>query len=324
MKKFKELLFLSNIARLSVTKINKDYVSKLSKYNSFDKFVNSLKEEYSSEKLDKAMEKTDKQLNQLSKNKHLKIITILDKKYPSKLKAMGNNAPLFLYVMGNEDLLLKDNLTVVGTQNPNLDSQNFEYKFTREVIEKTERVILSGLESGCDKIAHTVATDINHETIAFLSCGMNKIEDKILKKVASNILQNNGCLVTTFSPNTSSSQKGFNIRNECLASLSDCILTIQFSQKSNVMEIVNFTNKYNRKVACYLPLDCEDSDFAGNKYILKNNFNIFKLTSMDDLDNFIEFLNTEKSEKRIMCKLKDEKVLILKVHSDGQCSFEFE
>ena len=321
MKKFKELLFLSNIARVNKAKIHNEFVPILSKYKTFDDLVDFLKKDYSDSKLEKALEKTDKILNQLAD--YVKIVTIFDKDYPEGLKDMGSKAPLFLYVIGNSKILNKPNIAIIGTRKPSLDTQNFEYKFTREIIERTERVIVSGLALGCDKIAHTAAVDDRSETIAFLPCGFNKIEPDTNKRLAGNIIENGGCLVSVFAPNVSSSEKNFNIRNEFVALASDCVLAMECSKESGTMNTVNFA-KNSCKIATYLPDDTGNGDFTGNKYILNKIFNSFKISSFDDLEDFLEFLVSEDFEQKIVYKTKNEKQLTLKVNPNGQCTFEFE
>lgn len=291
MKKFKELLFLSNIPRLTTSKIHKEYIPALSRFKGFDKFMDFLKKDFDEDKLDKALEKTEKTMEQLEENEFIAPVTVFDRDYPNGLRDMGNRTPLFLYGMGNTKILNEPNLAVIGTRKPDLLSQNFEYNFTRRVIEQTERIIVSGMALGCDKVAHMATVDSNERTIAVLPYGLNRIEPDTNVRLAKGILESEGCLISAFPMNSGPSERSYVIRNEYVAALGDCTFAVQCMRESGTMKTVNFADKYGRRIACFLPEDTEGGDFTGNRYILNNDYAAFRVAGMDDLDDFLDYLN---------------------------------
>lgn len=293
MKKFKELLLLSNVSRLSMAKIYLDYIPALSRFRSFDKFSDFLKKDFGEDKIEKALEKTESVLSQLEEERFVEALTIFDRDYPANLKDMGNKAPLFLYAMGNTEVLNKPNLAITGTEKPDLISQNFEYKLTRKIVEETERVIVSGMSLGCDKIAHMTTVDIDEPTIAVLPSGINRIEPESNLRLAKGILQSEGCIISPFGFNTGASERSQIIKSEYVAAISQGVFAVQCARDSQTTKTVNFADKYGRKIACFAPKDEEGADFSGNKYVL-NNYSAFKYEELEEsYDDFIRYLKGE-------------------------------
>lgn len=303
MKYFKELLLLSNIKRMSHIKINNDYVPSIPKIKDFNSY---LEDEYSKEDIDKALNLTEKIYEKVEDNQNLNAVTIFDKDYPDNLKELGAKAPPFLYVIGNHKILPKPNIGVIGTRKPSLDTQNFEYKFVHDLIMEFERVIVSGFALGCDKIAHTAAVDIGEPTIAVLPSGINKISPERNIGLAKLIINNDGCLISGFKPNTNVNQSNYSIRNQYVASLSDGIFVGQCSTESGTMETVDYARKLNRKFACFMPKDCGNNDFSGSKLILsKYRHQSISVDNVKDVSRFIQFLETKPKKRDYQSTLLD-------------------
>lgn len=303
MKYFKELLLLSNIKRMSHIKINNDYVPSIPKIKDFNSY---LLKEYSKEDVDKALDISEKTYEQIENSQNLNAVTIFDKEYPDNLKDLGAKAPPFLYVIGNYKILSKPNIGVIGTRKPSLDTQNFEYKFVHDIIMDFERVIVSGFALGCDKIAHTAAVDIGEPTIAVMPNGINKISPENNIGLAKLIVNNEGCLISGFKPNSDVNQTNYSIRNQYVASLSDGIFVGQCSTDSGTMETVDYARRFNRKLACFLPEDCGSDDFTGSKLILnKYRHQSIRVDNKGDVSRFIQFLESKPKKRDYQSTLLD-------------------
>ena len=56
------------------------------------------------------------------------------------------------------------NIAVIGTRKPSKLSQGFEQNLVKNIVNSTDRVVVSGLALGCDKIAHQATVDENKIT----------------------------------------------------------------------------------------------------------------------------------------------------------------
>lgn len=294
MKKFKELLFLMSIYRVGKVKINNDYLDIVKNSNDFNELINNkiINNKYSKDKLDKALEKCEKIYNYII-NSDIEIITIFDDNYPEKLKIMGNKKPLFLYIKGNKEALTNLNIGIVGTRKPSNKSKSFEKDIVKSIVEEN-RTTVSGLALGCDKIAHKATIDNNGITIAILPSGIDKITPSSNKKLAKEILEKNGCLISEYEPTKSANKGSYVERDKIIAAISDVTLIIECSEKSGTMHTANAVIEYEKDLYAYLPEDPAIINlYTGNKLLIKEN----KATKVNDIKAFCEELAILNSKK---------------------------
>ena len=97
---------------------------------------------------------------------------------------MGDKRPLILYVKGDAKALSAPNIAVVGTRHPSEWSQKVEMRLVKKILELSDRVVVSGLALGCDKIAHETTVLEEKATIAVLPSGVNIITPASHKNLA--------------------------------------------------------------------------------------------------------------------------------------------
>jgi DNA processing protein len=107
--------------------------------------------------------------------------------------------PIFLYYKGDVDLLSieNNNIAVIGLLNPEEDIEERERKIVACFV-KNGATIVSGLAFGCDSISHMQALDSNGKTIAILPSPLNNILPARNKKLAYQIVEEGGLLVTEY------------------------------------------------------------------------------------------------------------------------------
>ena len=304
MEKFKELLFLSNIKGVGNGKINKKYSDIVNNSKNYIDLISNktIISEFSKENILNACTKTETIYDAVINDSEITVITIFDDLYPDKLNDMGNKKPVILYVKGNVDALSKSNIAMIGTRKPSENSQIFEKELVKAVLDESDRVIVSGLALGCDKIAHETTVKENKVTVAILPSGLNKITPASHKGLAEEIIANGGCLVTEYEPNKTASKGNFIDRDKIVAAFSDINFVIQCGEKSGTMHTVNATLDYKnsdsiypRDLYIYLPneFSLEDynsenpiGDFSGNIKILKEKNG----TRVRDIEEFCEEL----------------------------------
>ena len=295
MKKFKEILFLKNLKRVGKTTIYKTYWDMLNDSKDFNDLVIKVEEtsKFSKEDIDKAIENASYLYDYVNNDEEIHVITVFDENYPEKLKVMENKRPLILYVKGNVDALTKPNISVIGTRKPSELSKSFEKELV-ENIAKTNRVVVSGLALGCDKIAHQITVDEGKVTIAVLPSGVNVIKPASNKKLAQDILETGGCLVSEYDPDAKVFRGTYIERDALVAAFCDATFVVECGVKSGTMHTVNAAIDYKRQIYCYSP---DETSFDGNEYILKNNENTIGVNDIDGFCKDLENLTLNKKVK---------------------------
>ena len=295
MIKLKEILFLNNLYRVGKATIYKEYWDMLNDSDDFYDLVSEveLTSKFSTEHIKKAMDDAESLYDNLV-NSEINIITVFDENYPKKLEVMGNKKPLVLYVKGNMDVLTKPNIGIIGTRKPSKLSQGFEQGLVKNIVNTTDRVVVSGLALGCDKIAHQTTVDENKITIAILPGDVNKVKPASHKKLAEEIINAGGCLISEYKPGTKVQKGNYVERDKIVAAFSDAIFVVECGIESGTMHTVNFAKDYERQIYSYLPDERPEGSYDGNEFILKNNEDALKV---ENIEEFLEDLDTLKIEK---------------------------
>lgn len=158
----------------------------------------------------------------------MKIIRTL----PEKLKEIYS-APKQLYYKGDETLMGKASIAVVGTRK----YSDYGAYLTEKIISELaifDIAIISGLAKGIDTIAHKAALKNKLPTIAVLGSGFMDIYPKENEKLAEEIAQK-GLLLSEYSPESPPNRFHFPERNRIVAGLSDAVLVIEAPVKSGAL-----------------------------------------------------------------------------------------
>ncbi len=295
MEKFRELLFLNSIQRVAKKTIYDKYWDLLVACKDLDDLVNKMKLRVDESKIKLALEKSEEIYDEVIKNPEIQVITVLDEDYPEKLKVMGKERPLILYVKGNVNELNKENISIIGTRKPSEISQNFEKNLVKSIVNNSQRVVVSGLALGCDKIAHQTTVEEGKITIAVLPSGVNVIKPASNKNLAQNIIKTGGCLVSEYEPNKNVNRGSYVERDKIVAAFSDAIFVVECGVKSGTMKTVKAAYDYQKTIYSYLPDEKSDGSYDGNEFILSEFDDSIRVENIED---FINDLNTIKSEKQ--------------------------
>ncbi|WP_295590710.1 DNA-processing protein DprA [uncultured Methanobrevibacter sp.] len=297
MEKFKEIIFLNGLRRVGKKTIYSKYEQILKNADDFNNLVSEVKlnSKFTPEEIKKAVDHAEEAYEYIITS-DISAITFLDDNYPKKLLDMEKDKPLILYVKGNVDALKEPNIAIIGTRKPLDDSEKFEEKIVNNIINGSNRIVVSGLALGCDKIAHQTTVEENKITIAILPSGVNVITPASNKKLAEEILLNNGCLVSEYEPNEKLSRGNYIDRDKIVAAFCDATFVVECGVKSGTMHTVNAANEYNRQIYAYLPTERPDGSYDGNEFILSENESAIKV---EDIDEFLKDLNNLKVKKEV-------------------------
>ncbi len=188
----------------------------------------------------------DKEWEKLAREQ-IEIITIRDKAYPKPLKHIAD-PPFLLYVKGDKKVLKNDCFAVVGTRNLTEYGKR-AVSLIVEPLAQAGLTIVSGLAMGIDGLAHRAAVKMNAPTIAVLGGGLN--DSSVVmenRKLAKEILEKNGAIITEYPLSTSGSKFSFPTRNRIISGLSKGVLVIEADEKSGSLITAKSALDQNRDV----------------------------------------------------------------------------
>jgi len=196
----------------------------------------------------------------------IQIITIKNKNYPELLKKIYD-PPAQLYISGELRGEEKYPLAIVGTRK----ISNYGKQTTRlfaEALAEAGITIISGLALGVDGLAHQIALEKGTRTIAVLGSGLNIIYPSAHQKLAQEIIESGGAVISEYSPNTSPTKKTFPARNRIVSGLSLGVLVVDAPKKSGALITARTAIEQGREVFV-VPGRINDFNSEGCNYLIK-------------------------------------------------------
>ena len=131
-------------------------------------------------------------------------------------------------------------------------------------------VIVSGLAMGIDSIAHRTALETGLTTISFPGSGLDNsvLYPRMNIKLAQEIVDSGGCLISEFKPDSISQLYSFPQRNRLMAGISKAVLIIEAEEKSGTLITARMALDYNRDVLA-VPGSAFSSNSDGTNRLIK-------------------------------------------------------
>lgn len=211
-----------------------------------------------------------------------KIIKMPDKKYPKKLLEI-NDAPKELYLMGNDKLLNKDSIAIVGSRECTPYGAKYAKEFAKKMSKK-DICIVSGMAIGIDTAAHKGAVKEIGGTIAVLGAGFNNIYPEENIELFNQIIENNGLIISEYSPNTKVDLSRFPHRNRIISGLSMGVLVVEAKYRSGSTVTARYAKQQNRKVFC-IPSNIDLKTGVGTNKLIQEGAKLV-ISSEDILQEF--------------------------------------
>lgn len=189
--------------------------------------------------------------------------------FPEVLKTIPD-PPKALWQAGAplEQLLLRPRLAIVGSRSPTAYGRQVTAALARELAERGI-VIISGLALGIDCLAHRAALDAGGLAIAVLPGPLERVVPVANRRLAQQILNRGGALVSEYAPGTAAHKQNFIARNRLVAGLSQGVLITEAAEKSGSLHTAGFALEQGREVMA-VPGNINNSRSAGTNNLIKS------------------------------------------------------
>lgn len=179
------------------------------------------------------------------KNFGVNVKTIFDKDYPYLLKQIPDHPLLFFYLGSLNNL--NNPIAVVGTRKVTGYGRSVTEKFVSDLV-SFNCTVVSGLARGVDTVAHTQTLNSKGITLAILGGGLKKIFPPENIRLAKEITESGGAVISEFPIDYPSTPGNFPARNRIIAGLSLATLVTEAAEDSGSLITARLALEYNREV----------------------------------------------------------------------------
>lgn len=181
------------------------------------------------------------QLVEYCEKKKIKLCSIRDTNYPEILRSM-DDAPILFYYRGE---LKSDEVRIamVGTRQPTRYGLKVAEGIAAELANNGVTIV-SGAAVGIDAASHKGALRYGR-TIAILGEGLEAVASKD-KRLFLERIEENGAVISEYSPNAHSSKGMFPQRNRIIAGLSIGVVVVEAGESSGAMNTAQHAGEYGR------------------------------------------------------------------------------
>lgn len=179
------------------------------------------------------------------------IISALDEGYPALLSATKDD-PFILFVKGTLSKTPEKSVAIIGTREPTKHGEMITRRITDFFCGQRWSVV-SGLALGCDGIAHRAAIEAGGHTVAVLAHGLQTVAPSQHRKLAEEILNSGGALVSEYRFGQGALPTQFVKRDRTQAGLAQGVVMIQSDLKGGSLHASRAALDYERWLAVPYP-----------------------------------------------------------------------
>ncbi len=244
-------------------------------------------------------------------NSKVKYLTFDDENYPENLKNL-EDFPLVLYYSGSiENINFNRTIGVVGSRNATESAKQNVYSLVSN-FKNTDIVIVSGLASGIDSIAHKASIENDIKTIAVIGSGLDFKYPAQNKDLYKKIENGSGVIFSEFPNSIRPIPVNFPQRNRIVTGLSKGVIIAEAKMKSGAMISARYALEQGRELMC-IPGLITNPNCEGIYHLIKNGAGI--VTNSEDVLNLLGWeIQTVKKEKPILNGI--EKLIYEKISSE--------
>lgn len=195
------------------------------------------------------------------------VLILDDGVYPSLLREIYD-PPITLYVKGSwTECLDQPAVAIVGSRRCSTYGQNAAVMLARDLAQRGVTIV-SGFARGIDAAAHRGAIEGGGRTLAVLGTGIDEVYPRDHKKLAEEILDSGGALVTQFPLQTPPVPENFPYRNRIISGLSLGVVVVEAAESSGSLITARLAIEQNREVFA-VPGNITSRNSFGTNYLIK-------------------------------------------------------
>jgi DNA processing protein len=195
------------------------------------------------------------------------ILVLDDGVYPSLLREIYD-PPIALYVKGAwSQCLDQPCIAIVGSRKCSTYGQNAALMLARDLAQRGVTVV-SGFARGIDAAAHRGAMEGGGRTVGVLGTGIDEVYPRDHKKLAEEILERGGALVSQFPLATPPVSENFPYRNRIISGLSLGVVVVEAAENSGSLITARLAIEQNREVFA-VPGNITSRTSFGTNYLIK-------------------------------------------------------
>jgi DNA processing protein len=195
------------------------------------------------------------------------VLALDDGAYPALLREIPD-PPVTLYVRGRWRACLEAPCVgVVGSRRCSTYGQNVAASLARELAARGVTVV-SGLARGVDAAAHRGALEAGGRTVAVLGTGIDEVYPRDHRRLAEEILEKGGALVTQFPLGTPPVAENFPYRNRIISGLSYGVIVVEASENSGSLITARLALEQGREVFA-VPGNITSRNSFGTNFLIK-------------------------------------------------------
>lgn len=218
---------------------------------------------------------------------------LTDAVYPQRLLHCYD-PPTLLFYRGTANLNAARMVAVIGTRHLTTYGKQVTEKLVQELM-PWQVVVVSGLATGVDAIAHRTAIHHQLPTVGVLAHGLDTLYPAQHTSLAREMIKQGGGLLTEYRSHTKPDKHHFPVRNRIVAGISDAIIVVETGVKGGSMITAELANGYHKDIFA-VPGKISDTKSAGCNYLIKQN----KAALLTDAQQLADAMGwcTEKKKKR--------------------------
>lgn len=228
------------------------------------------------------LEQTEKMRDKMKKD-GIAICKRDEEQYPRILRQLSGMPPV-LYYKGNIGILNQQkSIALIGTRTPSDAGKTLSYESGRRIGTANINLV-NGLALGCDTEALKGALAAGGKCVAVMPCGLDEIIPKANQRLAEEILEKGGCLISEYPPGTKVQKYSYVQRDRLQSGVSREVVIVEAELKSGTMHTAEFAMRQHKRLACFYYKMLELH--SGNRY-LEDTGKAQVLKSLEDMDVLI-------------------------------------
>jgi DNA processing protein len=195
------------------------------------------------------------------------VLALDDGAYPALLREIAD-PPITLYVRGRWRACVEAACVgVVGSRRCSTYGQNVAQALARDLASRGVTVV-SGLARGIDAAAHRGALEAGGRTLAVLGTGLDEVYPRDHRRLAGEILEKGGALVTQFPLGTPPVAENFPYRNRIISGLSLGVVVVEAAENSGSLITARLALEQGREVFA-VPGNITSRNSFGTNFLIK-------------------------------------------------------